>query len=491
MKRSAPRIPAPRAPAPRTAPARAGNARPGAAADPTAQLRALMARVTALREQGRVAETIPLLVEARALAPAQYDLHVLLASSYQRTGQLERALGEFAAIAQAHPRRSDAYANLAAMLCLVGAPGDALAIARQAVALDPRSAAALTNLGETHKLLGDWPAARDAYARAVAIAPDDAKARMQLGMTQVTMGEWPAGWAALEWRDRVAANTMHVEALASPAWDGTAPLDGRTVLMAHEQGLGDAIMCVRFARDLAARGATVIVRAPAALAPLLASAPGITTASVLGTPLPAHDLHVRAMSLPALLALVPAALDGAPYLTPAGDCPPAIAAALPRDGVPTVAIAWAGNPQHVNDRRRSIDGRLLAPLLAMPGVRFAALQKHPALATVLPPALHDRVIDLAPLCDDFTASAHALARANLVLTVDSAVAHLAGAIGAPTLVAIPTVPDYRWLLERSDTPWYASMTLVRQSTLEDWTPVLDGWRDRVRALAAARGGAAA
>jgi Tfp pilus assembly protein PilF len=447
---------------------------------------ALLEQVRTARDERRFADAVPLLLEAVGIAPQHYEIRVMLANAHLKSGAMREALAEFNEITRRFPDRSDAWNNLAGILSALGHADQALRAVERSLACDPRNAQALLNLGEITKALGDWTAARAAYEFALGVAPDDAKLHMQYGITLITLGDWARGWAEWEWRFRVPDMPLNTEDFGSPRWDGTTPLDGRTVLLAHEQGLGDAIMCARFARDLAARGARVIVRCPRPLVALLAGAPGVAEAQALHSPMPPHDLHIPSMSVPAAIGLRHEDLDGRPYLVPHGGCPARIAAALPRDGVPTVALAWAGNPLHVNDKRRSIDGARLAPLLAIPGIRFVSMQKHPATADCLPAELRDRVVDVGPLCDDFVDSAHALARCDLVVTVDSAVAHLAGAVGATTLTCLPACPDYRWLLDRTDTPWYRSMTLLRQPTLFEWGPVLATVEAVVRELASTR-----
>jgi hypothetical protein len=445
-------------------------------------VRAQHARARAFLQAGRPNDAIPLLIDAVAGATDLHDPRHDLAHAYLTAGRMADALREFHEVATRFPQRSDAANNLAGVLSAVGEQTHAFHAVSRALELDPTNVSALTNLAEILKSLGDWNGACDVYAAARSLAPHDAKIISQHGITLVTLGRWREGWPAFEYRDRVPGAKVHAEAVHSPRWNGSASLDGKTILVTHEQGLGDAIMCVRFARDLAARGAIVHVRCPAPLVRLLTEAPGVTAASAVNSALPPHELHVPAMSLPAALALEPAHLDGQSYLSPTGACPAHIAAMVPRDGTPTVALSWSGNPQHINDQRRSINGALLAPLLEVPGVRFVAMQKAPPMRGVLPESLHDRVVDLAGACTDFHDSAHALMRVDLVVSVDTAVAHLAGAIGTPTLLCTPIVPDYRWGLGTTSTPWYRSMTVLRQSEPFAWQPVLDEVRRRVVAL---------
>ena len=457
----------------------------GLAPAATRRLVALLESVKADHAAKRHEGTIEPLREAVALLPGHHDIRLMLANAFLNTNRLREALGEFNEIARRFPARSDAWNNLAGVLTALGHFPEASRAVARALECDPRNEQAMLNLAEISKSLGDWRSAVEAYETAHALRPDNMKLRMQYGLTLVTMGDWARGWALSEAREHVPGLPVHAERIESPRWDGTQPLEGRTILVTHEQGLGDALMCVRFARDLDARGATVHVRCPRPLVPLLAGAPHVASATALHTPLPPHDLHVPILSLPACLGLRPEHLDGAPYLAPPGECPAHIAAALPRDGTPTVGLAWAGNPLHTNDRRRSIQGALLAPILAVPGVRFVALQKHPALADCLPAELQGGVIDGGALVADFGESAHLVARCDLVITVDSAVAHLAGALGVPSLVCLPYVPDYRWLLERADTPWYRQTTLLRQHASFDWSRVLADAEATVRAVAAA------
>jgi len=445
-------------------------------------VRVLHARAVALLKNGRSAEAIPLLVDAVSVEPAQHDTRHDLAHAYLGAGRMTDALREFHEVATRFPLRSDSANNLAGVLSAVGEQAQAFHAVSRALALDPTNVSAMTNLAEILKSLGDWNGACDVYAAARELAPNDAKLVTQHGITLITLGRWKEGWPAFDARDRVPGAKVHSESTTSPRWDGRTSLDGKTILVTHEQGLGDAIMCVRFARDLASRGARVLLRCPAPLVRLLDDAPGVTAASAVNSSMPSHDVHIPAMSLPAAIAIDASQLDGLPYLTPPGECPAHVAALLPRDGVPTVAFCWSGNPQHINDARRSINGALLSPLLDVTGVRFVAMQKTPQMQHVLPQELHARLLDVGSACTDFAESAHALRRVDLVVSVDTAVAHLAGAIGTPTLLCTPFVPDYRWGLGASDTPWYRSITVLRQPTLFAWQPVLDEVQRRITAI---------
>jgi hypothetical protein len=345
----------------------------------------------------------------------------------------------------------------------------------------------MLTLAAIYKDLGDLATSRDVYELALTIAPNDAALHMQYGMTLAMLGEWLLGWQAMEYREAFfGAEKLYGGIPTTPRWDGRSSLVGKRLLILHEQGLGDSIMGVRFAEQLASLGASVHLRTQEPLRTLLSASRGVAECSVHETPWPEHDLHIPLMSLMHALAVTPDRVSGAPYLEPQGACPADIATQLPCDGVLTVALAWAGNPDHENDHRRSIPGDLLAPLLELSGVRFVALQKSPPVARVLPKELQNRVLDISDSCRSFNDSAHALRRVDLAVTVDTAVAHLAGAIGVPTLLCLPQVPDYRWGLRGEHTPWYDSVTMLRQGDETGWDGVLSEVAARIQRLRAPR-----
>ena len=243
---------------------------------------------------------------------------------------------------------------------------------------------------------------------------------------------------------------------------GRLDLQGQTILLFAEQGLGDTLQFIRYAPLVKQHGATVIVRCQGPLLRLLATCAGIDRLVLAGTALPPFDVQAPLLSLPrifrTILATIPANI---PYL-----CRPRIgglAAAIERRRGFKVGIAWQGNPEHKRDRWRSVPLLAFAPLAGVLGVRLVSLQKGPGREQL--PDLADRlgVLDLADRLEDFADTAAVLVNLDLVITVDTAVAHLAGALGIPVWVALPLVPDWRWLLEREDSPWYPSMRLFRQT----------------------------
>lgn len=414
-----------------------------------------------------------------AAATRPYDVQVRQADALRRSGRTDDAVKAFHAITLQYPQRADAFSNLAAMLQAAGHPQHALQAVTHAIELDPTNVATLRNSAEILKDFGEWQAVRDTYDAALSLAPNDATLRFARALHLLTLGDWQEGWRDHEQRWLVPDLPLATTRLTTPHWDGS-PLEGRRILLDHEQGLGDQIMCARFVRDVAARGGRVTLRCGAPLAPLFRAIDGVEAIVVDGDPIPTHDVRASLMSLPFLLGVhSPAALSGAPYLAPVGDCPAVIRDAITRAGR-RVGLVWAGNPHHRNDARRSVPASMLAPLLTLPGTQFITLQRHERHATS-PQAFSGLVTDLGAHLHTLDDTAHALRLLDLLVTVDTSVAHLAGALGVPTLLMIPFVPDWRWMLERTDTPWYRSVRLIRQTTLFDWTTVIATVREHIAA----------
>ena len=436
-----------------------------------------------LERAGELTKAVDMLEQVVQRAPNERAPRNDLAVLYKRQRRYSDALREFHAVSTRFPTDVQSANEVAFLLSFMGHQAVALATAKRALALDSTNATTLHTLALILLQMGQPELSRDTFASALSLAPDRAGTRMEYGMACVAMGDWLQGWAELEVRETALGSATVFKALpTSPRWNGIDSIEGKRLLIVQEQGLGDSIMCARFATVLAARGATVLLHTMEPLVDLLGTVDGVTACFAGTGEFPPHDLHVPLMSLMHRLQVTPDTLRGDAYLAPQGECPAHLAARLPRDGTPTVLLTWSGNPEHANNHRRSIRGELLAPLLALPGVRFVALQKAPEMHAVLPSDLHNRVVDVGAECTSFHDSAHALRRADLVVTVDTAVAHLSGAIGAPTLVCLPFCPDYRWGMTGSTTPWYESVTLMRQPEAGAWSAVIKDVIARVQAL---------
>jgi hypothetical protein len=288
---------------------------------------------------------------------------------------------------------------------------------------------------------------------------------------------------------------------AGPAWTGAQDIAGRTVLLYCEQGLGDTLQFLRFVPAVLARGATVKLAVQPDIIPLLPALPGVTPVP-LDQGVPEFDLQCPLVSLPAALGLGldDLAATAAPYLQPPAEraaawaarlAPPPAASGLFARRSPArppyrVGLAWSGNPGHANDRNRSLALRQLAPILAVPGCQFHVVQKDvrdtDIAALMAATGASPPLVDPRGLIGDLGDTAAIMARMDLVISVDTATAHLAGALGRPLWLLLPAVPDWRWLLRREDSPWYPTARLFRQRIAGDWAEVVE----RVAAALAAR-----
>ncbi len=415
------------------------------------------------------------------IGASSYDAQARAADQLRRAGRYDEAIQAFHSLTVQHPQRADAFSNLAGMLQAAGHPLLALQAISRALELQPTSVPALLNSAEIMKDFGEWQTVLDTYDAALTLQPSSPSVRFAHAVHLLTMGAWKEGWREHEARWHVPDMPLGMSALHSPQWDGST-LAGRTILLDHEQGLGDQIMCARFASDVAARGGVVIIRCAAALATLLGAMPNVQAVITDADAIPPHDVHASLMSLPWLLDIdSPAALRGGAYLSPVGPCPPSLRT-LPPHSRPRVGFVWGGNRQHRNDARRSITPALLEPLVRCPGITAVSLQRHDTRDATVPEVLRPHLHDLGGALHDMNDTAHALSQLDLLVTVDTSVAHLAGAMGVPTLLLVPFVPDWRWMTGRNDTPWYDAITLVRQTTLFDWRPVITSVRARIEQL---------
>jgi len=302
--------------------------------------------------------------------------------------------------------------------------------------------------------------------------PGDLAARFDLSEILLLLGDFDAGWRAYRYRYSLAHTTRIERKVQRPRWDG-APIPGKTLLIHDEQGFGDTFQFLRLVPRAQARsGARIVLEVNRDCLPLAARSPlGVDTYVPNGALPPAFDLHCELMSLPMALRLQLSDLPGPlPYLLP----DPARLAhwrarlgGLPR---PLVALVWAGRPTHHNDANRSMPLAALAPL-AIPGISYLAIQKGPAAAQAAQPPAGMALTALDPEIADFDDTAAILCVADLLISVDSAPVHLAGALGRPAWVMLPFMPDWRWLEAREDTPWYPRHRLFRQPRRGDWGAV--------------------
>jgi len=466
---------------------------------------ALSSHAMVLHALRRDAEALADLDKALSIAPGHLEVLNNRGSLLLALKRPAEALASFEQVLSREPRFAQARANRGNTLVELGRAAEALADYDAALALQPGNPSVIYNRGNALRALDRETEAVAAYDAAVAIAPNYVNAWYNRGLAlqalnrhadalasydkvlalepnhgdaqfsaasaHLTLGDYPAGFAQYEWRWKRSGMTARPR-FRQPLWLGESSPANRTILLHAEQGLGDTIQFARYALLIARMGAKVLLEVQPALKDLLSGLDGVAGVFGQSEALPAFDLHCPLASLPLAckteLSTVPAEI---PYLradaTRIDKWRPRLEA-TPR---PRVALAWSGRASHVNDRNRSIALAELAPLLATPGVQFVAIQRElrPADATEL--ARHDRVLNLGDDLADFSDTAAVLSLADLVVSVDTAVAHLAAAMGRPTIVLLPFQPDWRWTLDRQS-PWYPAAQLFRQARPGDWNAVI-------------------
>ncbi len=412
-------------------------------------------------------------------ALAQHYLGVI---HYQR-GELGSALPPLEAAADRSPNEPEFHNNMGLALAAADREADAVRSYRAALALKPDHAGAWNNLGLALQSRNDVAGAIDAFKHAVAIAPEFAHAHWNLALALLLDGQFSEGWKEYEWRLALPELGRGRHAHPGPLWDGGLPA-GKTILVCAEQGLGDAIQFARYASLLARAGARVAVHCPEALRPLLASVPGVTCVVSADESLPHYDAHLPMLSLPRAFSTTLETIPGdVPYISVADDVRDRASAKIVRKGHRlTVGIAWAGSKEHSNDRNRSCALATLAPLFGIPDIGWFSLQQGDAarqIATVVPAS------GLVPLDADasLTDTAALIAELDMTVSVDTSIAHLAGALARPCRLMLPFAPDWRWMLNRADSPWYPSLRLVRQPRPREWSPVVEALGSELRDLA--------
>lgn len=437
----------------------------------------LFALATEHHRQGRLDEAIAGYTRVLAYQPAHPD-------AYNNLGVALRVRGKFAAAVACYrralgirPDNSGTWSNLGNVLRDLGRLEEAVAAHQRAVSLAPRSAEAVYNLGLVLKDMGQTDTAIACFVRTLEINPEHVDCHWDRALTHLMRGDLERGFAEYEWRWRRPDSPPR--GFPQPLWDGS-DLEGRTLLLHQEQGLGDTIQFVRYAPMIKERGATVIVECQPELARLFSGAPGVDMVAIRGGPLPAFDTFAPMMSLGRIfgttLETIPAPI---PYLF-APDLHSAHLAVAPGTRL-NVGIAWAGKPTHRNDRNRSCPFFHFIELMDTPGVAFYSLQKGERAADLRDAACEALVADAGAVLHDLLDTAAVVEQLDLVITVDTALAHLAGAMGRAVWVLLPYVPDWRWLMGRDDSPWYPTLRLFRQERPGDWAGVFLRVREALEA----------
>ena len=443
-----------------------------------------------LQLQGRSDDALASYQMAIEIQPAFPDAFNNRGVVFQEIQRFDAALADFNQALALAPNYAQAWYNLAHTLAQLDRFEESLASYDKAIACAPLHAQAFNNRGLVLQALGQTELAIASYERAIQIAPDYADAYWNKSLELLLAGNFEQGWSFYEWRWKRDTFTSPKRNFAQQLWLGEVPLQGKTILLHAEQGLGDSIQFCRYAQLVKSRGARVLLEVPGTLVGLLASLEGVDLLIPKGATLPDFDYHCPLLSLPlALKTRVDSIPSHSAYLQSNASKRESWIYRLGGGTKARIGLVWSGNSLDKEDRHRSIP---LAELLAyLPkGPTYVCLQKE--LRASDREALESSGIPFfGDALDDFSDTAALCDCMDLVISVDTSVAHLAGALGKPTWIVLPFAPDWRWMLHRQDSPWYPAAKLYRQERDRRWNPVLERLRDdlaEVFNLASMRGG---
>ncbi len=460
------------------------------------------------QEKDKPEDAITNYKKAITLKPDYAEAYNNLGSSLQGLGKLDEAVAYHNKAISLIPDYAEAYNNLGIALLELGKPDEAVECHNKAIALKPSYAAAHNNLGTALMEQCKFDAAIASYKKGIELNPDYAEAYNNLGTVLKESGEpsdaiasyklaielnphyaqahlnmafallltenFKKGWQEYEWRLRIKGCTP--KTTRKPMWDGS-PLNGKSILVYTEQGLGDSIQFIRYIPMVKEQGGRVIVECQQSLHSLFRNCDGIDEIKKItpDTKSPAQfNAHVPLLSLPGIfdvnMDLIP---PNVPYIKSDPVLMSKWRTKLDHDNNFKIGIVWAGNPKHKNDRNRSCSLKNFEHLTDISGLTLFSLQKGPASVETKNPPNGIKIIDLENELNDFADTAAVIDNLDLIISVDTSVAHLAGAIGKPVWVLLPFIPDWRWFLKRNDSPWYPNMRLFRQHKLHDWKGVFE------------------
>lgn len=438
----------------------------------------------ALTDQGNTNESIPLLEQGTKRWANHINGLTNLGVAYITARQPERAISPLQQAITLAPDDPELHNNLGATYEALSQNEQAGACYLRAISLKPDYPQPYNNLGNIALSALELDKALTYYQKSLTLDPNLADAHMNQGLVHLLRGEFEAGWPEYEWRRFATSEKNKYQTFSKPEWTGES-LNGKRILLCAEQGLGDTIQFVRYAKLVKDMGATVILQCQPPLTRLLQMASGIDILIDTDTPLPEFDTYVPLLSLPKLLGTkIDTIPHPEPYLAAQTSAKVYWANRLKDEKRLKIGFAWAGNPTHRNDRNRSCALEWFLALAKIPNTLFFSFQKGPRSIEPAQGAASDysNIIDFTNELNDFADSAALLANLDLLITVDTSLAHLAGSIGVPTWVALPFCPDWRWLLDRSDSPWYTNLKLFRQAEANDWGNVFDRIKNELSLL---------
>ena len=413
--------------------------------------------------------------KAIAINPDFSDAHCNLGSALTHLQRYDEALASLDRTLALRADRPDALYNRGNALKPLQRYEEALASYDRAIALQPNHADAHNNRGQVLREMERYEEALESYDRALAIRPQHVMAHCNAAALRLLTGDFARGWTHYEWRWLKKSVIPMKRNFSQPAWNGRDSIAGKTILIHSEQGLGDTIQFCRYVPMVAAHGGRVIFEVQKTLQAIMAQLAGAGRVIAKGSPLPAFDLHCPLVSLPLAfgtrLETIPSTTG---FLSVSAELATDWQSRLNGKPSPRIGLVWAGNPGHERDRERSIGLRAFVPLLDTFGadVTFVSLQKDIRAEDAA--LLRERadILDYGNMLEDFSDTAALMSQLDLIISVDTSVAHLAGAIGKPVWILLTYFPDWRWLLGRDDSPWYPTARLFRQDESRTWDGVI-------------------
>jgi tetratricopeptide (TPR) repeat protein len=435
----------------------------------------------ALRENQQIDEAILSYQKAIQLNPTLEDAYNNIGVCLKEKGLLDEAILYYQKALQLNPKFSGAYNNLGVVYNEKQQYNNAIFCYQKAFQIDPNSAETYNNLGCVLQDRGDFDNALINFKKALQLDPQNADAHLNLSFLLLLSGNFNRGWKEFSWRLKRKDSQRYD--FSQPLWDG-ANIDGLTILLHTEQGLGDTLQFIRYAPFIAQNGAKVIVACQREVCALLRTVEGIEQVIERGEDLPDFNVYCPLLSLPLLLN---ATLESIPAKVPYVRIDSLLVQKW-RNKVQhdhskiKVGLVWAGRPEHKDDRNRSCRLEFFSPLAELSNISFYSLQKGVASEQAKNPPKGMKFLDYTEEIRDFSDTAALMENLDLTLSVDTSVVHLAGALGKSVWTLIPFSPDWRWMLNREDSPWYPTMRLFRQPSLGDWESMIARVKDELLQL---------
>lgn len=437
-------------------------------------------------KRNNFARATEILVDGLSRQPQNTELIVHMGCVHMMSKQYELALQAFKNALSLHPKQSEALSNMGFALFELGRLDEAEQALSSALHIKSDMQGALINLANVHIAQRKHDKAFEVLERLLALAPQNPSAHFLHSLVLLLEGRYQEGWAEYDWRLATPELRPHINDTDIPRWSGAEDLAGKLLLVHAEQGVGDTIQFVRYLPLLQQLGANIVLEAQPPLKRLFAGTPGIGNFIAKGEALPQADMQIPLMSIPRILWETHGSYAQVlPYVSPDPQSTASWRERLTTLGSGLkIGIAWAGNPAHANDRNRSIPFRQLKPLFGLNNVKWISLQKtlggHDSTEKIACSGLVDWTNELT----DYADTAGLIESLDLVVSVDTSVAHLAGAMNKPVWAMIPFAPDWRWLLDRTDSEWYPSLRLFRQDERGNWAAVVDSVCASIADLAA-------